>query len=260
LFEDCGVENVITTTSDHYAISISLRSSDNPVSSTPVQHGFKYEAMWRRADDYAGVVELAWNANRDGPKSLQATWTNLNQLAGSLKTWSRITFGFVHREIARLERVLRSLRNAPVTAAGVAEEKQVERQLCELFECEEIMVRQRSRVDWLREGDRNTAFFHSKASARRRTNRINMLVREDESVCDDQAGIKGMVHQFYEGLFSSEPVEGMDMVLDAIPAKVDDQMNASLCKPYTNEEIKVALFQMGPTKASGPDGFPAMFY
>jgi hypothetical protein len=73
LFEDCGVENIITTTSDHYAILISLRSSGNPVTSTPVQHGFKYEAMWRRADDYAGVVESAWNANRDGPKSFQAT-------------------------------------------------------------------------------------------------------------------------------------------------------------------------------------------
>jgi hypothetical protein len=37
-------------------------------------------------------------------------------------------------------------------------------------------------------------------------------------------------------------------------------MNVDLCKAYTNDEIKTALFQMGPTKAPGPDGFPAMFY
>jgi hypothetical protein len=37
-------------------------------------------------------------------------------------------------------------------------------------------------------------------------------------------------------------------------------MNEDLCKPYTNEEIGKALFQMGPTKALGPDGFPALFY
>jgi hypothetical protein len=122
------------------------------------------------------------------------------------------------------------------------------------------MARQRSRVEWLREGDRNTAFFHAKASARRKTNRIDVLVREDGSVCNDQSEIKGMVHTFYEELFTSEPLVTMDSVIDAIPSKVDDQMNSDLCKAYTNDEIKAALFQMGPTKAPGPDGFPAMFY
>jgi hypothetical protein len=52
----------------------------------------------------------------------------------------------------------------------------------------------------------------------------------------------------------------MDPVLGAIPSKVDERMNEDLCKPYSNEEIKVALFQGGPMKALGPDDFLAMFY
>jgi hypothetical protein len=63
-----------------------------------------------------------------------------------------------------------------------------------------------------------------------------------------------------EELFSSEPTISMDSVLDAIPEKVDERMNEELGKPYSNKEIKDALFQMGPTKAPGLDGFPAMFY
>jgi hypothetical protein len=115
-------------------------------------------------------------------------------------------------------------------------------------------------VDWLWEGDQNTTFFHAKASARKKNNQIISLVRDDGSSCTDQGEIKGMMHHFYEELFSSEPNVSMDLVLDAIPVKVDERMNKELRKPYSNEEIKDTLFQMGPTKAPGSDGFSSMFY
>ena len=52
----------------------------------------------------------------------------------------------------------------------------------------------------------------------------------------------------------------MEEVIAAISGKVIEDMNLELCKPYVDEEIKKALFQMGPTKAPGPGGFPDLFY
>ena len=81
----------------------------------------------RRAEAYADVVKSAWTNDVSGPSTLHATWANLNRLAGSLKDWSRSSFGSVRMEIQRLEKILRSLPNATVSEAGITEERRVER-------------------------------------------------------------------------------------------------------------------------------------
>ena len=42
--------------------------------------------------------------------------------------------------------------------------------------------------------------------------------------------------------------------------KVSDQMNETLCRQFTVEEVEAALMQMGPNKAPGEDGFTAGFF
>jgi hypothetical protein len=172
LFDDCHVENVITTTSDHYAIVLSLKNYQNEATSRPVQMGFKYEAAWLRSPDYNQVLEAAWNDDPDRVASLQGTWSTLHRVATSLAQWSKDTFNSVRKKIQKLERRLKSLRLAPWDSTDT-EAKVIELELCGLFEREEVMARQRSRVEWLKEGDRNTAFFHARASARRWIIRLN---------------------------------------------------------------------------------------
>jgi hypothetical protein len=52
----------------------------------------------------------------------------------------------------------------------------------------------------------------------------------------------------------------MDQVLNTIPRKVTEAMNSDLLANYSTDEVKTALYQMFPTKALGPDGYPAHFF
>jgi hypothetical protein len=60
LYEDCTVENLITMSSDHYAIMISLTKDLRRDGHQHVSSSFKYESMWRHAPDYKEVLEAAW--------------------------------------------------------------------------------------------------------------------------------------------------------------------------------------------------------
>jgi hypothetical protein len=110
------------------------------------------------------------------------------------------------------------------------------------------------------EGDKNSKFFHQRASMRKRKNLIKSLTRSDGQVIEDKEEMMAMTLEFYKNLYTSEGVHDMHKVLDHVPRKVTTEMNDLLKAPYAQEEVKKALFQMFPTKAPGPDGFPTHFF
>jgi hypothetical protein len=86
------------------------------------------------------------------------------------------------------------------------------------------------------------------------------LKKHDGSTTTDPDEMKELARDFFQNLYTAEGTLGMNDVIDTVPSRVTAEMNASLVAPYTEEEIKKALFQMFPTKAPGPDGFPAHFF
>ena len=65
---------------------------------------------------------------------------------------------------------------------------------------------------------------------------------------------------FYQNLYRSQGFDDSSYLLSHVLPRVTQAMNDELNKPYTGEEVKLALFQMAPSKAPGVDGFTAGFY
>ncbi|XP_062166905.1 uncharacterized protein LOC133873189 [Alnus glutinosa] len=63
-----------------------------------------------------------------------------------------------------------------------------------------------------------------------------------------------------EDWLKAENFKDVDCCTRTITPKVTPQMNQNLIAPVSIEEVQLALNQMAPLKAPGPDGFPAFFF
>lgn len=175
----------------------------------------------------------------------------------NLGSWGEREFGNLAKKVRKLQKNLERLRMASVGQGPNEEEKAVAAQLREALRQEEIWIKQRSRVLWLRAGDRNTDYFHAQASQRKRINRITSLQKSDGQITDEPEEVRKEIHEFYQDLYQSQGYNDLHQILQVVPRRISDAMNELLAKDFMAEEVKTALFQMAPSKSPGVDGFTA---
>ena len=128
------------------------------------------------------------------------------------------------------------------------------------LKAEEMFWKQKSRVFWLREGDRNTKFFHALTKQRRARNKITQLQDVNGNIVEDEEGLVAIATSYFRQIFESSNPEDIEEALAQVPTTITGAMNENLTAPVTEWEVKLALFAMHPEKAPGPDGMTALFY
>lgn len=100
---------------------------------------------------------------------------------------------------------------------------------------EEMYQKQRSRADWLREEDKNIKFFHSKAIAWKRKNKIQGIENAQGQWVDSQKEIEREFCDYFQTLLtSSKPSENrIEEALNGLLPNVTPYMNAQLEEPFT---------------------------
>ena len=96
----------------------------------------------------------------------------LTACAADLKAWSSTAFGQISKVIQDKRKKLCDLIQLDKDGSLGEEINQVRKEINDLLDSEEIFWGQRAKAHWLREGDKNTKFFHAKASERRKQNTI----------------------------------------------------------------------------------------
>ncbi|KAG5543219.1 hypothetical protein RHGRI_016093 [Rhododendron griersonianum] len=170
---------------------------------------FRFENMWLLSDGFVDRVGIWWNNYSVSGKPSFVLAKKLKLLKEDLRKWNFEVFGLLGNQKAKVVDVIRRVDLEEQVRALTDIEKVLRNEAKEEFskiaKYEEISWRQKSRNLWLKEGDRNTRFFHRMANCNRRKNFIGKI-RIGNSILEEEEEVKIGIANFYASLFKEEGV------------------------------------------------------
>ncbi|XP_010236428.1 uncharacterized protein LOC104584030 [Brachypodium distachyon] len=251
LFNQARVTHLVSPCSDHSPLLVDLLPTVQQVTR---KGNRQYELLWERSSEHTKIIANAWDGQSGDDMDIMA---QLNKVMEALYGWGKEKFGNVIRELEKARGKLKELLG---NGADAREIRKINDSINELLYQEELLWMQRSRINWLKAGDRNTCFFHSKAVWRAKKNKITKLKDSNGNWKMEPPELEKLATDYFKDIFTHDPGLNHRLVSDLFSPKITEHMNTELCKDFSVQEISNALFQIGPIKAPGPDGFPARFY
>ena len=141
---------------------------------------FKFEESWLLSSECVIVVQEAWGrASKEG-LGLASIQEKIKLCGAKLLAQDSSSIDPDTGAIKDLQKKLDFLNEAKPTEAAKAEYLELSKKMDELLQKQEIFWAQRSRINWLKHGNKNTKFFHAKATQRRNKNHIKGIQNAHE--------------------------------------------------------------------------------
>lgn len=203
--------------------------------------------MWLLEPSFMDLMQQWWDSlanSFSGPAGFVLA-KKLQALKGLIKDWNKRSFGRIGRkceknylEISWLDQ---KIDEEDITDSQLAIHDNLMLESERLADMKEMFWRDKSRIQWNEEGDRNTNFFH-------RIAKINDVVVDGKMVIKEKK-----LEHFSERFKSLDEAQFSLAELNFKSITAEDA--AWLERPISEEEVLAALKLLGQKRAPGPDGF-----
>lgn len=168
LYPEAYVEHVEHPGSDHIPIVLKLHRPA-PLRNVSRCRPFRFEAMWVRKNDCEEIVRRVWE-DSVAPDPMMRMIYNGAECRARLIQWSKDT---------NPNKLIEHKKKRIMELKGRTQLKEVKEEIAnltgtleKLYRDQESYWQQRGKAAWLKDGDKNTSFFHAKATIRNQTNKI----------------------------------------------------------------------------------------
>ncbi|XP_048599541.1 uncharacterized protein LOC125579747 [Brassica napus] len=179
-----------------------------------------------------------------------------------------ILAGIFSSTLADLSWKLKSLKSVRAlhdpTAVNFEEEKTLHDKWMFLRGIEEAYFRQRSRINWLKEGDSNTSYFHRVAVVRAAINTIISFLLSNGSLITDLEEMAIHAVNNFKSILAPDVLPfclvSVSWFQSLIPYRCSPEACLSLSSIPDAPTITKTILKLNPNKSSGPDGLTSGFF
>lgn len=222
---------------------------------------FRFMDMWLSHPDCLKIAKATWDEVQVCGWAGFTIVQKLRAIKDRLRVWNKEEFGNINCALEDTEAKLHHFDTLAEERQLNEEEKALrcstKAEFWRLSKLSETLWKQKSRVKWLKLGDRNTRFFQVTANNRFKRNLVGS-VSVNGVMVEDPGMIKDAAVEFFGNNFKEE--RRIRPVLEGVfTRKLESGVARHLEKQFEEKEILAALKGCCSFKAPGPDGFNFSF-
>lgn len=207
-----------TATSDHCSLVLHSYPTARNRRNKP---RFRFETMWLRDAECKEIIELAWSMPNNSVEVLTIQ-ERIKSCQQQLQWWNKNVFGHINKQLKEKQDKLQHLESLDTLHDHAKDIHLLRKEINSLL-------------------DKNTKFFHSTASQRRRKNAIQGLMDDEGAWKDNVEDIERITLDYYTSISTSDQPTQFDAVEQALEPKVTANMNALLTKEFQPKEVWHAI-------------------
>ena len=166
----------------------------------------------------------------------------------------------MRRELEKKRKLLKEAEKEAMRTGVDFQVRELKKEIDELVDREYRMWFQRSKALWAANGDKNSKFFHCRATQRKWKNSILNIHKADGEWSSDMEQVTEVLITYFKELYNSTNLPPCAAATNSINQVINGEMNEQLSREFQAWEVQQAIKQMALLKVLGLDGMPPLFF
>ena len=226
-FAGTKIHHLSSNASDHCPLWIIPNGLEIPSITKP----FRFEEMCLSDRGCSNVVEAVWTSHEETEPSIKVV-KMIKKCGKELQEWNCKHFGNVRRELEKKRKMLKEAKKEAMRTGVDFQVRELKKEIDKLVDREYRMWFQRSKALWAANGDKNSKFFHCRATQRKWKNSILNIHKADGEWSSDMEQVTEVLITYFKELYNSTNLPPCVAATNSINQAINGEMNEQLSREF----------------------------